>query len=85
MFDTNPYEEKMNAAFSFFQDELKKVRTGRAHAGMLDGVMVEAYGTKMPLNQVANVTAPEAQMLLVTPLTQAILRQFLLQFATIKA
>lgn len=67
MFDTNPYEEKMNAAFSFFQDELKKVRTGRAHAGMLDGVMVEAYGTKMPLNQVANVTAPEAQMLLVKP------------------
>ena len=67
MFDTNPYEEKMNAAFSFFRDELKKVRTGRAHAGMLDGVMVEAYGTKMPLNQVANVTAPEAQMLLVTP------------------
>ena len=37
------------------------------HAGMLDGVMVEAYGAKMPLNQVANVTAPEAQMLLVTP------------------
>ena len=34
---------------------------------MLDGVMVEAYGSKMPLNQVANVTAPEAQMLLVTP------------------
>ena len=62
MFDTNPYEEKMNAAFGFFQDELKKVRTGRAHAGMLDGVMVEAYG-----NQVANITAPEAQMLLVTP------------------
>ena len=57
MFDTNPYEEKMNAAFGFFQDELKKVRTGRAHAGMLDGVMVEAYGTKMPLNQVANITA----------------------------
>ena len=67
MFDTNPYEEKMNAALGFFQDELKKVRTGRAHAGMLDGVMVEAYGTKMPLNQVANITAPEAQMLLVTP------------------
>ena len=57
---------KINA-FGHFQDELKKVRTGRAHAGMLDGVMVEAYGARMPLNQVANVTAPEAQMLLVTP------------------
>ena len=67
MFDTQPYEDKMAQAFSYFQDELKKVRTGRAHAGMLDGVMVEAYGARMPLNQVANVTAPEAQMLLVTP------------------
>ena len=67
MFDTQPYEDKMAQAFSHFQDELKKVRTGRAHAGMLDGVMVEVYGTRMPLNQVANVTAPEAQMLLVTP------------------
>ena len=67
MFDTQPYEDKMAQAFSHFQDELKKVRTGRAHAGMLDGVMVEAYGTRMPLNQVANVTAPEAQMLLMTP------------------
>lgn len=67
MFDTKPYEDKMSAAFGYFQDEMKKVRTGRAHAGMLDGVMVEAYGAKMPLNQVANVTAPEAQMLLITP------------------
>ena len=67
MFDTKPYEDKMTAAFGHFEEELKKVRTGRAHPGMLDGVMVEAYGAKMPLNQVANVTAPEAQMLLVTP------------------
>ena len=67
MFDTDTYEAKMRQAVSHFEDELKKVRTGRAHAGMLDGVEVEAYGTMMPLNQVANVTAPEAQMLLVTP------------------
>lgn len=67
MFDTKPYEVKMQGAFSHFEEELKKVRTGRAHAGMLDGVQVEAYGSFMPLNQVANVTAAEAQMLLVTP------------------
>lgn len=67
MFDTKPYEQKMDSAIEHFEGELKKVRTGRAHAGMLDGIMVEAYGTKMPLNQVANVTAPEAQMLLVSP------------------
>lgn len=67
MFDTAPYEQKMKQAMDRFRDELKKIRTGRAHPGILDGIQVEAYGTNMPLNQVANVTAPEAQMLLVTP------------------
>lgn len=60
-------KSKFQAALSHFQEELKKVRTGRAHSGMLDGVTVEAYGTPMPLNQVANVTAPEAQSLQITP------------------
>lgn len=67
MFDTDTYELKMDGALEHFQDELKKVRTGRAHPGMLDGVQVEVYGTILPLNQAANITAPEAQMLLVTP------------------
>jgi ribosome recycling factor len=67
MFDTKPYEQRMDGALEHFEAELKKVRTGRAHPGMLDGIVVMAYGTKMPLNQVANITAPEAQMLLVTP------------------
>ena len=57
----------MTLALVHFEDELKKVRTGRAHPGMLEGVKAEVYGTAMPLNQVANITAPEAQMLLVTP------------------
>lgn len=57
----------MEGAIEHFNDELKKVRTGRAHPGMLEGVHIEAYGTRMPLNQVANVTAPEPQQLLVTP------------------
>jgi ribosome recycling factor len=67
MFDTKPYEDKFTSAIAHFEEELKKVRTGRAHPGMLDSVMVEAYGQKMPLNQVANVTAAEAQLLQVTP------------------
>jgi ribosome recycling factor len=65
--DIKPYQEKMNQAFVHFESEIKKVRTGRAHASMLDSVTVTAYGTSMPLNQVANVTAPEAQLLQVTP------------------
>jgi ribosome recycling factor len=67
MFDTKPYEEKFNHAISHFEEELKKVRTGRAHPGQLDGIKAEVYGVQMPLNQVANITAPEAQLLQITP------------------
>lgn len=67
MFDTKPYEVKMDSALEHFSDELRKVRTGRAHPDMLGGVMVEAYGQPTPLNQVANVTVPEPQQLLVSP------------------
>ncbi len=58
---------KFENALSHFRDELKKMRTGRASAGMLDGIMVTAYGVPTPLNQVANVTAPEAQLIQITP------------------
>ena len=57
----------MTATLDRFKDELKKVRTGRAHPDMLAGVKVEAYGQWMPLNQVANVTVSGGTMLLVTP------------------
>lgn len=57
----------MTLALAHFEEELKKVRTGRAHPGMLDSIHVEAYGQKMSLNQVANVTAPEPQLLQITP------------------
>ena len=67
MFNATPFEEKFMHAVMHFEDELKKVRTGRAHPSMLDSIQVEAYGQAMPLNQVANVTAPEAAMLTVTP------------------
>lgn len=65
--DIRQTEDKMKQALAFFSEDIKKVRTGRAHASMLDGVMVVAYGSPMPLNQVANVTAPEAQLLQITP------------------
>ena len=67
MFDTDTYELKMESALEHFNEELKKVRTGRAHPSMLDSIKVEVYGTQMPLNQAANITAPEPQLLQVTP------------------
>lgn len=60
-------ESKFKKAYEHFLEELKKIRTGRAHPNMLDGVMVMAYGAPMPLNQVSNITAPEAQLLQITP------------------
>jgi ribosome recycling factor len=63
----NDAQAKMQAAVARFHEELKKLRTGRATAGMLDSVMVEAYGTQMPLNQTATVSTPEPQLLQVSP------------------
>lgn len=74
MFDTKSYETKMDATLEHFQGELKKIRTGRAHPDMLDGIHVEAYGSQMPLNQVGNITVPEPQLLQVTPFDPANVR-----------
>jgi ribosome recycling factor len=60
-------KSKLQTAVEHYQSNLKSIRTGRASASMLDGIMIEAYGTPMPLNQVATVGAPEAQLLQITP------------------
>ncbi len=67
MFDDTEYRKAMEAVILRFQDEMKKVRTGRAHPDMLANIKVEAYGQFMPLNQVANVTTSGASLLQVTP------------------
>src|SRR6476469_9561778 len=60
-------KKKFAASVERFNEQLKSLRTGRANASMLDGVMAEAYGTPMPLNQLATITAPEAQLIQITP------------------
>lgn len=60
-------EAKFAQAVERFHDGLKSLRTGRANASILDGITVEAYGTPMPLKQLATVTAPEAQLIQITP------------------
>ena len=67
MFDTKEDRKKMEGVVERFKDEMRKVRTGRAHPDMLSGIKVEAYGQFMPLNQVANITAADATLLVVTP------------------
>lgn len=64
---TDQAKAKMAAAIEHLKSELKNIRTGRANAGMLDGVTVEVYGSPMRLKEVASVTTPEARQILVTP------------------
>ena len=67
MFDVAEDRKKMEAVIERFKNEMKKVRTGRAHPDMLSGIKVEVYGQYMPLNQVANITAADATLLVITP------------------
>ena len=67
MYDTSSVREKMNAAVDRFKEEMKKVRTGRAHPDMLANVKVEVYGQYSPLNQVSNISVSGASMLQITP------------------
>ena len=60
-------EQKMRKSIELFQNNLAKVRTGRAHAGLLDHVMVDYYGTLTAINQVAKVTLIDARSIGVTP------------------
>ena len=58
---------RMEKAVEDFRKEMASQRTGRASVHMLDSVTVEAYGSQMPLNQLANVSAPEPQLITVQP------------------
>ena len=60
-------EVKMKHGLDHFHDELKRLRTGRASLGMLEGVMVEYYGTPTPLNQVANLSVADANLIVAQP------------------
>ncbi|MBB4001473.1 MAG: ribosome recycling factor [Aurantimonas endophytica] len=64
--DLNELKRRMDGAISSLKSDLAGLRTGRASPSLLDPITVEAYGNQMPLNQVANVTAPEARMVAVT-------------------
>ncbi len=60
-------ELEMKQGVEHFQDELKKIRTGRASTTMLDGVRVDYYGTETPLNQLANLSVADATLINVQP------------------
>jgi ribosome recycling factor len=63
--DIDDIKRRMQGAVSVLDEEFGGLRTGRASASLLDRVVVNAYGSEMPLNQVATVSVPEARLLLV--------------------
>ena len=60
-------ENKMQKSLEALKNDLQKIRTGRAHTGLLDHVMVDYYGSLVPVNQVANITLVDARTLGVQP------------------
>ena len=66
VFELKEYRQRMDGAISALRNEFSGLRTGRANAALLDGIMVEAYGQMTPISQVASVSVPESRMLLVS-------------------
>ena len=60
-------EERMQMATMFLEEELSRIRAGRANVAILDGVRVESYGSRVPLNQVANISTPDARTIAIKP------------------
>lgn len=67
--------DNMDKAIEALKKHLSVIRAGRASAGMLDGVRVDYYGTMTPLNQVSNVTTPDARLIMVKPWEKGLLKE----------
>jgi len=68
-------QEKMEKSLLALQNELKKIRTGRAQVSMLDNIRVNYYGNMSPLNQVAAISCPDAKSFLIAPWEGSILKE----------
>lgn len=67
-------EEKMEMAVMYLDEQLSRVRAGRANVAILDGVRVDSYGSMVPLNQVATVTTPDARSIAIRPWDKKMIR-----------
>lgn len=68
-------QDRMDKALVALQNELKKVRTGRAQVSMLDGIKVNYYGSATPLSQVAAISCPDAKSFLIAPWEASVLKE----------
>ena len=70
-----PFEEKMQKAYDFLLNDYQTIRAGRANPHVLDKIKVDYYGTPTPLQQVGNVTVPEARMIQIAPWEKSLIRE----------
>jgi ribosome recycling factor len=68
-------EERMEKAIGVFRDELRGLRTGRATPALVDNIRVEYYGSPTPLKQMAQISTPEPQQILIRPFDQSALKE----------
>lgn len=68
------YEEKMKKAFDFLESDYASIRAGRANPHVLDKIRVDYYGTPTPIQQVGNVTVPEARIIQIAPWEKSLLK-----------
>ncbi|HVZ84991.1 MAG TPA: ribosome recycling factor [Terracidiphilus sp.] len=68
-------KRRMDQAVAGFQSSLASIRTGRASAHMLDAIRVDYYGSPMPINQLAQVSTPEAQLILIAPFDPTMVKE----------
>ena len=73
-FSTNIYEEKMEKSLSNLQEDYVSIRAGRANPHILDKIQVDYYGTPSPLQSVANISVPEARMILIQPWESSLIK-----------
>ncbi|MBI4586529.1 MAG: ribosome recycling factor [Planctomycetes bacterium] len=64
-------EDRMEKAFQVLVDKFRGMRTGRANPGLVENIRVEYYGTQTPLKQIANISAPEPDLLVIKPFDQS--------------
>jgi ribosome recycling factor len=67
-------EERMEKAVNVFRDELRGLRTGRATPALVDGLRVEYYGSPTPLKQLAQISTPDAQQIVIRPFDASVLK-----------
>ena len=74
MEELKKYEDKMNKTLDVLEDEFGAIRAGRANPHVLDKIKVDYYGTPTPLQQVGNISVPEARMIVIQPWEKSLIK-----------